>query len=237
MNVLVVTPTYNERDNLPLLVRGVLAHEGYRMLIVDDASPDGTGAVADALAAQHEGRIFVMHRTGPRGLGRSYIDGLQHAVAMPDVDVVFQMDADLSHNPEYLPALAAATRDFDLVIGSRYLYGISVVNWPLHRIFLSTFANRYIRAITRLAATDCTSGFRCWRRDALERIPIARMVSDGYAFLVEMLFEAARRGYRIGEVPIIFVERRQGQSKVSSTVLLESLLMPWRLVLRGPRGS
>lgn len=237
MNVLVVTPTYNERDNLPLLVRGVLAHEGYRMLIVDDASPDGTGAVADALAAEHEGRIFVMHRTGPRGLGRSYIDGLQHAVAMPDVDVVFQMDADLSHNPEYLPALAAATRDFDMVIGSRYMYGISVVNWPLHRIFLSTFANRYIRAITRLAATDCTSGFRCWRREALERIPIARMVSDGYAFLVEMLFEAHRRGYRIGEVPIIFVERRQGQSKVSSTVLLESLIMPWRLVLRGPRGS
>jgi dolichol-phosphate mannosyltransferase len=147
------------------------------------------------------------------------------------------MDADLSHNPEYLPALAAATRDFDMVIGSRYLHGISVVNWPLHRIFLSTFANRYIRAITRLAATDCTSGFRCWRRDALERIPIGRMVSDGYAFLVEMLFEAHRRGYRIGEVPIIFVERRQGQSKVSSTVLLESLIMPWRLVLRGPRGS
>jgi len=237
MNVLVVTPTYNERDNLSLLVRGVLAHEGYRMLIVDDASPDGTGAVADALAAEYEGRIFVIHRTGPRGLGRSYIDGLQHAVAMPDVDVVFQMDADLSHNPEYLPALAAATRDFDMVIGSRYLHGISVVNWPLHRIFLSTFANRYIRAITRLAATDCTSGFRCWRRDALERIPIGRMVSDGYAFLVEMLFEAHRRGYRIGEVPIIFVERRQGQSKVSSTVLLESLIMPWRLVLRGPRGS
>lgn len=237
MNVLVVTPTYNERDNLPLLVHGVLAHEGYRMLIVDDASPDGTGAVADALAAEHEGRIFVMHRTGPRGLGRSYIDGLQRAIAMPGIDIVFQMDADLSHNPEYLPALAAATRDFDIVIGSRYLHGISVVNWPLHRIFLSTFANRYIRAITRLAATDCTSGFRCWRRDALERIPIARMVSDGYAFLVEMLFEAHRRGYRIGEVPIIFVERRQGQSKVSSTVLLESLIMPWRLVLRGPRGS
>lgn len=206
------------------------------MLIVDDASPDGTGAVADALAAEHAGRIFVMHRTGPRGLGRSYIDGLQRAVAMPDVDVVCQMDADLSHNPEYLPALAAATRDFDMVIGSRYLHGISVVNWPLHRIFLSTFANRYIRAITRLAATDCTSGFRCWRRESLERIPIGRMVSDGYAFLVEMLFEAHRRGYRIGEVPIIFVERRQGQSKVSSTVLLESLVMPWRLVLRGPRG-
>jgi dolichol-phosphate mannosyltransferase len=237
MNVLVVVPTYNEHDNLPILVRGVLAHEGYRMLIVDDASPDGTGALADALAADHAGRIFVMHRTGPRGLGRSYVDGLQRAVSMTDVDLVFQMDADLSHNPEYLPALAAAAGEFDLVIGSRYLHGISVVNWPLHRIFLSAFANRYIRAITRLSAADCTSGFRCWRRKALERIPIARMVSDGYAFLVEMLFEAHRRGYRIGEVPIIFVERRLGQSKVSSTVLIESLIMPWRLLLRGSRDT
>ena len=237
MNVLVVVPTYNERDNLPLLVRGVLAHEGYRLLIVDDASPDGTGAVADALAAEHAGRIFVMHRTGPRGLGRSYVDGLQRAVSMSDVDLIFQMDADLSHNPEYLPALAAAAGEFDLVIGSRYLHGISVVNWPLHRIFLSTFANRYIRAITGLAATDCTSGFRCWRREALARVPIGKMVSDGYSFLVEMLFEANRRGYRIGEVPIIFVERRQGQSKVSSVVLIESLIMPWRLRLRGRRDS
>lgn len=237
MNTLVVVPTYNERDNLPVLVRGILAYEGYRMLIVDDASPDGTGSVADGLALDHPGRIFVMHRTGPRGLGRSYIDGLQRAVSMDDVDLVVQMDADLSHNPEHLPALAAATADFDLVIGSRYLHGISVVNWPLHRIFLSTFANRYIRAITRLSATDCTSGFRCWRREALARIPLGRMVSEGYAFLVEMLFEAHRRGYRIGEVPIVFVERRQGQSKVSGAVLLESLVMPWRLLLRGPRGG
>ncbi len=237
MNALVVVPTYNERDNLPVLARGVLAHDGYRLLVVDDASPDGTGAVADALALEHPGRVLVMHRTGPRGLGRSYIDGLQRAVSMTDVDLVFQMDADLSHNPEHLPALAEAAREVDLVIGSRYLYGISVVNWPLHRIFLSTFANRYIRAITRLSATDCTSGFRCWRRDVLERIPIGRMVSDGYAFLVEMLFEAHRRGYRIGEVPIIFIERRQGQSKVSGAVLLESLIMPWRLRLRGARGA
>jgi dolichol-phosphate mannosyltransferase len=237
MNALVVVPTYNERDNLPVLAAGILAHHGYRLLVVDDASPDGTGAVADALAAEHPGRLFVMHRTGQRGLGRSYVDGLQRAAAMPEVDLVFQMDADLSHNPEHLPVLAAAAADHDLVIGSRYLHGVSVVNWPLHRIFLSTFANRYIRAITGLSATDCTSGFRCWRRDALARIPIARMVSDGYAFLVEMLFEAHRRGYRIGEVPIIFVERRQGQSKVSTPVLVESLVMPWRLRLRGARGG
>jgi dolichol-phosphate mannosyltransferase len=231
-NVLVVTPTYNERDNLPVLARSVLVREAYRMLVVDDGSPDGTGAVADALAAEFPGRLEVMHRTGPRGLGRSYVDGLRKAIAQADVDLVVQMDADLSHNPEYLPALAAATADNDVVIGSRYLNGVSVVNWPLHRIFLSAFANKYIRTVTSLTPRDCTSGFRCWRREALAKLPLDGMVSDGYAFLVEMLFEAGRRKLRIGEVPIIFVERRQGQSKVSSSVLLESLITPWRLIFR-----
>jgi dolichol-phosphate mannosyltransferase len=232
MNVLVVVPTYNERENLPLLVRGVLAHDGYRMLIVDDASPDGTGALADTLGAEHPGRIEVVQRSGPRGLGRSYVDGLLRAVAMQDVDLVFQMDADLSHNPEHMPAMAAAAANHDLVIGSRYVQGISVVNWPLHRIFLSAFANRYIRAITGLRTKDCTSGFRCWRREALARLPIGGLVSDGYAFLVEMLFEAYRRRLRIAEVPIIFIERSQGQSKVLGAGLIESLVMPWRLTLR-----
>ena len=235
MNILVVVPTYNERDNLPLLVRGVLAHDGVRVLVVDDASPDGTGAVADALATEHTGRVEVMHRTGRRGLGRSYIDGLRRAIAMDGVELICQMDADLSHDPSYLPALIAATARADVVIGSRYLNGVSVVNWPLHRIFLSTFANRYIRAVTNLAVTDCTSGFRCWRREALAALRLDAMVSDGYAFLVEMLFDAARNGCRIAEVPIIFVERSQGQSKLSSTVLLESIIMPWRLKLRGAR--
>jgi dolichol-phosphate mannosyltransferase len=152
------------------------------------------------------------------------------------VDVICQMDADLSHDPGYLPSLVAAATDHDVVIGSRYLQGISVVNWPLHRIVLSTFANRYIRFVTRLRASDCTSGFRCWRREALAKLPLDTMVSDGYAFLVEMLFDAYNRGCRIGEVPIIFVERRQGQSKLSSGVLLESIIMPWRLKLRGTRG-
>ena len=234
MRALVVVPTYNERDNLPLLVQGVLAHEGFRILVVDDGSPDGTGAVADSFAAAHPERIEVMHRTGPRGLGRSYVDGLRHALRS-DAELIFQMDADLSHNPEYLPALAAAAADYDVVIGSRYLNGVSVVNWPLRRIFLSTFANRYIRFVTRLTPTDCTSGFRCWRREALARIPLDRVASAGYAFLVEMLFRAAENGSRIGEVPIIFVERRQGQSKVSRAVLLESLATPWRLRLRRRR--
>ncbi len=230
--VLVVVPTYNERDNLPLLARGVLAHSGFRMLVVDDASPDGTGAVADGLAGEYPGRLEVMHRTGARGLGRSYVDGLRKAIAQPDVDLVCQMDADLSHNPEYLPSLVAATATHDVVIGSRYLNGVSVVNWPLHRLFLSAFANRYIRAVTSLTPCDCTSGFRCWRREALARLPLDQMVSDGYAFLVEMLFEASRRGCSIGEVPIIFVERRQGQSKISGSVLFESLITPWRLIFR-----
>jgi dolichol-phosphate mannosyltransferase len=230
--VLVVVPTYNERDNLPLLARDVLAHPDYRMMVVDDASPDGTGAVADGLAREYPGRVDVMHRTGPRGLGRSYVDGLRKAIMMPDVDLICQMDADLSHNPEYLPELVKATADHDVVIGSRYLNGVSVVNWPLHRIFLSTFANRYIRVVTSLTPNDCTSGFRCWRKESLAKLPLDAMVSDGYAFLVEMLFEASRRGCRIGEVPIIFVERRQGQSKVSGSVLFESLITPWRLLFR-----
>jgi len=232
MNAVVVVPTYNERENLPVLARAELAYPGFRLLVVDDASPDGTGAVADALGAEYPGRLEVMHRTGQRGLGRSYIDGLRHALTMSGVDLICQMDADLSHNPEYLPELASAAANHDVVIGSRYLHGVSVVNWPLHRIFLSTFANKYIRAVTRLSPSDCTSGFRCWRREALARLPLDAMVSDGYAFLVEMLFEAAQRGCRIGEVPIIFVERRQGQSKVSSAVLIESLVTPWRLRFR-----
>jgi dolichol-phosphate mannosyltransferase len=235
MDVLIVTPTYNERDNLPVLAAGVLKHDGARMLVVDDGSPDGTGQVADRLVLENPGRVEVMHRTGPRGLGRSYVDGLLHAIQNSRAEFICQMDADLSHNPEYLPELVAAAADSDLAIGSRYLRGVSVVNWPLHRIFLSAFGNRYIRFITGLAASDCTSGYRCWRREALARMPIANMVSDGYSFLVEMLYEAKRRGFRITEVPIIFVERRQGQSKLSSNVLMESLIMPWRLVLRSRR--
>jgi dolichol-phosphate mannosyltransferase len=235
MNALVVVPTYNERENLPLLVEGVLAHPNVRMLVVDDGSPDGTGAIADGLAASRPGRLDVLHRRGPRGLGRSYVDGLRHALADGTIDLIVQMDGDLSHDPKYLPDLFAAAASADVVIGSRYLQGISVVNWPLHRIVLSTFANRYIRTVTRLSPRDCTSGFRCWRRAALASLPLDGMVSDGYAFLVEMLFEAAARGCRIGEVPIIFVERRQGQSKLSAGILLESVITPWRLRLRGAR--
>jgi dolichol-phosphate mannosyltransferase len=170
-DIVVVVPTYNEKDNLPILAAGVLSHPGFRLLVVDDGSPDGTGRVADELARSHPGRVDDLHRTGPRGLGRSYVDGLQQAIAS-GADLVFQMDADLSHNPEHLPAIAAAAEHYDVVIGSRYLTGVSVVNWPLHRIFLSAFANRYVRAVTRINVSDCTSGFRCWRREALLRLPL-----------------------------------------------------------------
>ncbi len=233
-STLVLVPTYNERDNLPGRVRAVIAHPGFRVMVVDDQSPDGTGEIADALAREFPDRVEVLHRTGKKGLGRSYIEALLVARART-VDFVCQMDADLSHDPKYLPDLVAMAQQgrYDLVIGSRYLQGVSVVNWPLHRLILSTFANRYIRAVTRLPVADCTSGFRCWRRPALAQIPLERIVSDGYAFLVEMLYEAHRSGCSIGEVPIIFVERRVGQSKMSGGVIFESAYMPWRVVLRG----
>jgi dolichol-phosphate mannosyltransferase len=228
---LVVIPTYNERENLAPLVRQILEHEGCQVMVVDDQSPDGTGAIADDLAREFPGRVEVVHRVGKRGLGRSYVEGFGLALQR-DVDLVCQMDADFSHDPKYLPSLIAATADHELVVGSRYLNGISVVNWPLQRLILSTFANRYIRAVTGLDVRDCTGGFRCWRREALGRIPLSRIVSDGYSFMVEMLFEAARLRCRIGEVPIVFVERRMGSSKLSGGVIAESLLMPWRLRFR-----
>jgi dolichol-phosphate mannosyltransferase len=231
LDVLVVIPTYNERENLPGLVRVILDRPAYRVLVVDDGSPDGTGRVADELAREFPGRVEVMHRTGPRGLGRSYVEGFQHALR-GSADYICQMDADWSHDPKYLPDLVAALDGHDMAIGSRYLYGVSVVNWPLRRIMLSAFANHYIRAITGLPARDCTSGYRCWRREMLAQVPLASLVSDGYAFVVETFFEAARRGARVVEVPIIFVERRHGVSKLSKAVLAESMLMPWRLAAR-----
>jgi dolichol-phosphate mannosyltransferase len=234
MTALIVLPTYNERPNLERVAVLVLEHSFTRLLVVDDQSPDGTGELADALAARYSGRVDVLHRTGPRGLGLAYVDGLKRALAM-NADVIVQMDADLSHDPKYLPDLVRRTDHYDLVIGSRYLRGVSVVNWPLHRLALSVLANRYIRTVTGLQTRDCTSGFRAWRRDALKRQPLKRMRANGYAFLTEMLFNAHRTGCRIGEVPIVFVERQEGYSKVSGRVLRESLLTPWRLVVRGGR--
>ena len=235
MRVTVIIPTYNERDNIAPLVERLLEHDGVNVLVVDDASPDGTGAVADAVAAQHPGRVEVLHRTSNRGFGRSYVDGIRHAIARR-ADLICQMDADFSHDPAQLPALLAAAERADVVIGSRYVAGGGVVNWKKRRQLLSRFANAYVRAITHVAARDCTSGYRCWRREALEALPLDAFVSDGYSFLVEMLFTAARQGRKIVEVPITYVERREGQSKMSRAVIFESVVMPWRLVAAPKRA-
>jgi dolichol-phosphate mannosyltransferase len=242
MKTLVLIPTYNERDNLPVLVRELMAIAGVSVMVLDDQSPDGTGEVADGLVREFPGRVEVLHRSGQRGLGVSYLEGFGKAIA-GDADFVCQMDADLSHDPKYLPELiAAAAGGADLVIGSRYLNGISVVNWPLRRIILSTFANFYIRTVTGLGVRDITTGYRCWRRRSLARLPLDRIVSDGYAFLLDVTFMAADAGLTIVESPIIFVERRQGASKLSGRVLIESLFTPWKLILRhgrirSPRSS
>lgn len=229
VSVLVVVPTYNEAANLPVLIGGLMVHDGVRVLVVDDQSPDGTGDVADRLARDHPGRVEVLHRTGKRGFGRSYVDGLRRALGEP-VDVICQMDADQSHDPRHLPDLVAATGHADVVVGSRYVRHGAIVNWPVRRRVLSKAANIYIRAVTQLGTRDCTSGYRCWRRAVLATMPLERFFSDGYSFLIEMLFVAARRGHRIAEVPITFVERREGVSKVSRAVLLESAITPWRLI-------
>ena len=234
MRPIVIIPTYNERDNLPVVVERLRALPLLRVLVVDDGSPDGTGAVADELARRHAG-VSVLHRTGARGLGRSYVDGMLHALTT-DATHVCQMDADLSHDPADIPRLLEASAAADLVLGSRYVAGGRLQNWATHRVLLSAFANRYVRAITRLPVFDATSGFRCWRRELLERLPLRAIVSDGYAFQVEMAWEAHRAGGRIVEVPITFVERRQGASKLTGRVIAESVLLPWRLAAR-PRTS
>jgi dolichol-phosphate mannosyltransferase len=232
---IVVVPTYNERENLPVLVDGLMRHENVRVLVVDDQSPDGTGTVADALARTFAGRVDVLHRTSRRGFGRSCVDGMTQAVHEP-VDVVCQMDADLSHDPADLPRIIAASAHADVVIGSRYIAGGRILNWPLRRRILSRFANSYIRLVTRVTARDCTSGYRCWRRETLASVPFDHIFSDGYSFLIEMLFRAERRGVRVAEVPITFVERLKGQSKLSMAVLVESVITPWRLAATRGRG-
>ena len=234
MRPLVLIPTYNERDNLRPLVSALMAIAELKVLVVDDNSPDGTADEAEALAAASDGRVSVMRRAGPRGFGRSYIDGMAAALRT-DATHICQMDADFSHDPAALPQLFTAATAADLVIGSRYVPGGELRNWPAHRLVLSRFANWYIRAITRLPVHDCTSGFRCWTRGLLARMPLDRIVSNGYAFQLEMAWEAHAAGGRIVEVPITFIERREGQSKMSGRVIAESVVLPWRLIARPRR--
>lgn len=228
MNVTVVVPTFNEANNLPALVGELFAQPvpDLRLLIVDDDSPDGTGKLADELAARTPGRMDVMRRTGLRGLGRAYVDGfgwaLQHGA-----DAIVQMDADFSHSPTDVPRLAARMSDCDVAVGSRYVPGGKVdEQWSLGRYALSWWANVYARSILGLKTQDATAGFKCWKRSALEAIDLSRIRSNGYIFQVEMTYVSERLGLRICEVPIYFEDRRIGQSKMTVPVKIEAA---WRV--------
>ncbi len=231
MKALVVVPTYNERENLGEIVPRILAVDPcFEVLIVDDASPDGTGELADELAARIP-RVHAIHRSGKLGLGSAYRAGFRFALER-DYDLIFEMDADLSHDPGTLPEFLVAIADADLVIGSRYLRGVTVVNWPMGRLLLSYAANRYTRIITGLPLCDSTTGFKCFRRQVLEAIDLANVRSEGYSFQIEMNFKAWKKGFRIKEIPIIFSDRRVGHSKMSKQIVREAALMVWRLRLQ-----
>jgi dolichol-phosphate mannosyltransferase len=225
---LVLMPTYNERDNLPRIVPQVLAQDDrLEMLIIDDASPDGTGAIADGLAA--DPRVHVLHRSGKLGLGTAYLEGFRWAIAR-GYDWIFEMDADFSHDPGHLPQFIQALADYDLVIGSRYLGGrVTVVNWPIARLLLSYFANVYARIITGLPVADATAGFKAFRRAVLEAVALDRVESEGYAFQIEMSMRAWKKGFRLAEIPIVFVDRSLGESKMSKKIIREAVWKVWKL--------
>lgn len=226
----VVIPTYNERDNLQRIVEQVLQQDpSLHILIVDDNSPDGTGQLADQLSAAND-RVKVLHRPAKLGLGSAYREGFRKAMEL-GADLLIEMDADFSHDPAMLPVFLEQIKSADLVIGSRYLNGISVVNWPLRRLMLSYGANWYTRMVTGLTIMDCTSGFKCFRRSLIERIDLDQIRSDGYSFQIEMHYRSAEAGARIVEVPIIFIDRRAGQSKMSKKIVREAVLMVWKLKL------
>lgn len=226
---LVIIPTYNERDNLPRLVPMVLEKdERLDVLIIDDASPDGTGEVADALARQSP-RVHVIHRAGKLGLGTAYLEGFRWGLER-GYDLLFEMDADFSHDPAHLPEFIEAAKEYDLVLGSRYLHGrVTVINWPIGRLLLSYFANVYARIVTGLPVADATGGYKCFRRKVLEAIDLKRVESEGYAFQIEMSLRAWRKGFRIGEIPIVFVDRTLGQSKMSKRIVWEAVWKVWKL--------
>jgi len=230
MKALVVMPTYNEKDNLPRIVPEVLAQdERLSVLVVDDNSPDGTGQMADQMAGENP-RIHVLHRPGKQGLGKAYLAGFEWALAR-DYDRILEMDADFSHNPRYLAPILAASEETDLVLGSRYISGVNVINWPMSRLLLSYFANVYARVLTGMAVRDLTGGFKCFRRQVLASQDLQAIHSNGYAFQIEMSFRAFRRGFTIKEIPIVFVDREHGQSKMSKAIVREAIWMVPKLRL------
>ncbi len=225
---LVVVPTYNERQNLPPLVQRIVAlPTPVDTLVVDDNSPDGTGKLADELAAQHT-CLHVLHRTEKNGLGRAYIAGFKWALEQ-GYEFVFELDGDLSHNPDDIPMVLEAAKDADLVLGSRYLNGIRIINWPLSRLMLSKCAAKYVQWITGMPFTDPTGGYKCFRRRALQSINLNAINSNGYSFQIEMTHRLWRQGMKVVEVPIIFTDRYQGHSKMTGHIIREAFMMVWRL--------
>ena len=232
---IVVIPTFNECENLPLLVPKVLEQDPrLEVLVVDDSSPDGTGKIADELA-EAEPRVHVLHRAEKQGLGPAYRAGMQRALEL-GADLVVQMDADFSHPPETLVTMLEEIEDHDVVMGSRYLKGITVVNWPIERILLSYFGNWYVRQVTRLPVTDTTSGFRCMRRSALEGLGLERIRANGYAFQIELSYRLIHRGARVKEIPFFFLDRTRGASKLTIRIGLEALWVAWWLRIADALG-
>ena len=235
LSVVVVIPTYNERENLGSVVADVLAlGETYRVIVVDDASPDGTGVLADELAATHPGRVRVLHRPSKRGIGPAYAAGFRAALG-DNADLIAQMDADRSHDPADLPRLVAAAAGSDLVLGSRYVPGGGTVGWPLGRRLLSRLGGRYARAVLGVPIADLTGGFKVWRRGTLAGLDLAGVRADGYGFQIETTYRALRQGARVTELPIVFADRVAGASKLSRRIVLEAAIVVWRLRFEGSR--
>ena len=228
---LVIVPTYNERDNLPPLIERLLKLPvPVEVLVVDDNSPDGTGQLADEIAAKHP-QVKVLHRQEKNGLGRAYIAGFKWALER-DYEFIFEMDGDFSHNPDDVPSFLKAAQDADLVIGSRYRNGIRVINWPLKRLMLSMGAGKYVRIITGMPISDPTGGYKCFRRKTLQALDLDAIRSNGYSFQIEMSHKIWRQGLRIAEVPIVFTDRFVGTSKMSRKIVWEALFMVWRLLFQ-----
>jgi dolichol-phosphate mannosyltransferase len=232
---LVVVPTYNERVNLPLVVPAILQQDPrLEVLVVDDNSPDGTGQLADELAASTQ-RVHVMHRPSKSGLGKAYLAGFSWALER-NYDLIFEMDADFSHDPKFLGDFVRAASNADVVIGSRYRTGVNVINWPISRLLLSIGANQYARWITGLPLADSTGGFKCFRREVLQSIDFEKVRSNGYSFQIEMSFRAWKKGFRLAEIPIVFTDRVEGQSKMNKRIVREAIWMVWWLRLQAMIG-
>jgi dolichol-phosphate mannosyltransferase len=233
---LVVVPTYNERVNLQLIVPLILQQDArIEVLVVDDNSPDGTGQLADEMAAANR-RIHVLHRPSKAGLGKAYLAGFRWALEC-GYDFIFEMDADFSHDPNFLPEFLQAIETADLVIGSRYRAGVNVINWPISRLLLSLGANEYARRVTGLPLTDSTGGFKCFRRRVLEAIDFEKVKSNGYSFQIEMSFRAWKQGFRLVEIPIVFTDRVEGQSKMDKRIVREAIWMVWWLRTKSIAGQ